>query len=439
VTFPGMNTMTPDNKFRERIKKLHAKLGSSNPNEADAARCKLLELLREKRKTWNDLPEILSGGRVDAGSNDVPDNDSDDGPPPNIPGPLDLVCHMLQRYLHLALHQRIAVALWIFHTHVFDRFIITPRIALRSPVSGCGKSTALLVIEQLAAKSTRVDNTTAAAVYRLVDFERPTLILDEGDNLNLQNNPTLRAVVNSGHRAGGCIMRVDNDGTTRAFSTFAPMALAVIGKLPLTTTNRSIVIDMEPPPREVELMRFNEHDLVQKADLETVYDATFQWARQCKLGQDPPMPKELHNRRADNWRILLSIADACGPRWANAAREAAIALSAADQDEDPGVTLLSNIRDIFDCRSPVDRLTSAVIIEDLKELPSGMWEELSKTALARRLTPFGIRTQTIWPRRRGTGDNSAKGYLRNEFERAWAAYCDQRPSPRHNVRYLRDA
>jgi hypothetical protein len=45
------------------------------------------------------------------------------------------------------------------------------------------------------------------------------------------------------------------------------------------------------------------------------------WARQCRLNLDPPMPEELRNRAADNWRPLLSIADACSPAWGKSARE----------------------------------------------------------------------------------------------------------------------
>ena len=37
----------------------------------------------------------------------------------------------------------------------------------------------------------------------MVDVERATLLLDEGDNLDVVRSPTLRAVLNAGHRAGG--------------------------------------------------------------------------------------------------------------------------------------------------------------------------------------------------------------------------------------------
>src|SRR5258706_1704398 len=182
--------MTSDDQFRERVKKLHAQLGSTNLNEREAARRKLDELLEQKKKTWNDLPELLSSDRNNEGFHRT-DNPPDDDGPSDVPGPLNLACQLDTRYLHLTRHQCIALALWIIHTHVFDRFTTTPRLTLRSPVRGCGKTTTLLVVKELAAKARRVDHITAAAIFRIIDFDRPTLLLDEGDNLDLVHSPTL--------------------------------------------------------------------------------------------------------------------------------------------------------------------------------------------------------------------------------------------------------
>ena len=134
------------------------------------------------------------------------------------------------KYLHLTRHQFVALTLWIAHTFVFNRFSITPRLALVSPVMGCGKTTALDIANELAFKTSKTDHITAAVLFRLIDRDRPTLLLDEGDNEDLPNNPTLRAVINSGHHEGGKIMRY-LDGEIVKFTTFAPLAIAIIGRL----------------------------------------------------------------------------------------------------------------------------------------------------------------------------------------------------------------
>ena len=80
---------------------------------------------------------------------------------------------------------RMAVALWILHTYVYDRFTITPRLALMSPVRGCGKTTLLALLDLLVANPYRTDNVTAAAIYHLLDRFPHALLVDEADNLGL--------------------------------------------------------------------------------------------------------------------------------------------------------------------------------------------------------------------------------------------------------------
>src|SRR5262245_20196080 len=84
------------------------------------------------------------------------------------------------------------------------------------------------------------------------------------------------------------------------------------------------------------------------------------------------MPPSFRNRVADNWRVLFAIADDLG--HGEAARAAAITLSANRPDEDPGVVLLGDIQTIF-WRLGVDRIASAVLIEVLLELDDRMWAD----------------------------------------------------------------
>jgi Protein of unknown function (DUF3631) len=144
------------------------------------------------------------------------------------------------------------------------------------------------------------------------------------------------------------------------------------------------------------------------------------------------MSPALKNRAADNWRVLLSIADDLG--YGDAARDAAVRLGADRLDEDAALVLLKDIRIVFAAHG-VDRIHSAVLVKALLTLDDAQWDEfrgvnddrparkLSKSELARLLRPFGIRPRTIWPIPRQPGDKSAKGYLKADFEEAWRAYC----------------
>jgi hypothetical protein len=434
---------TKAERLRDKYKALFAlALGSSNAHEREAARSRLEELLEKQKKNWNDLTELMSGGTADSWQDD--DAAAAAAGSPGIGGggakvnPLDLIREVLRRHLYLDEHQYVAVACWVAHTFLYDRFSITPRLALVSPVRGCGKTTVLNILKALGLRTTKTDHVTPAVLFRRIDRDRPTLLIDEADNQDLPTNAILRTVLNSGHHCDGNIERY-LDGRVQSFKTYAPIAIASIGKLPMPLMHRSVVIHMERAPETLE--RFDPASNADQSQLcAIVYRETLAWARRVKLKPNPPMPKELRNRAADNWRPLLSIADACGAAWGKLAREAAVALSAG-RDEDLGVLLLSDIRDIFNRQPKADRLSSAAIVADLIELPHGLWSEwrgpkddqvprpLSQGEMARVLTPFGIRPKTIWGTGgRGARGKSSKGYWRMQFESAWASYCDATPS-----------
>ena len=93
----------------------------------------------------------------------------------------------------------------------------------------------------LTARARKNDGITAAAIFQLIDSEHCTLLIDEADNMGLDRDGILRAVINSGHRRGGSHMRVINN-EVREFLTFSPLALAAIGLLPLPIMHRSILL-----------------------------------------------------------------------------------------------------------------------------------------------------------------------------------------------------
>ena len=97
--------------------------------------------------------------------------------------------------------------------------MVSPRLAFTSPVNGCGKTTALAVIEQLAYRAQTHGQCDAG---RDLSFGRSvhggTLLVDEADNLGLRDNGPLRAMLNSGHRKGGNVRRFIK-GRPQSFST----------------------------------------------------------------------------------------------------------------------------------------------------------------------------------------------------------------------------
>jgi hypothetical protein len=143
--------------------------------------------------------------------------------------------------------------------------------------------------------------------------------------------------------------------------------VAAIGMLPLPLLDRAIALNMQRAGG-IRLKPFDEGDPAYVAAREEIR----KWAATCSLALHPEMPPELRNREADNWRVLLSIADDLG--HGEAARSAAVMLCANRPDEDPGVTLLGDIRGVFQALG-VDRIASSALVKELIGLDDGRWNE----------------------------------------------------------------
>ena len=348
-------------------------LGSSNSSERATARSNIADLLARHRKKWNDLADVLITGSHEAWACD-PLSDA-----PDRVNALNLVGYLLEQYVALKPHEYVAVSLWCLHTHIYDQFTVTPRLALRSPTADCGKTTLLDMLAKLVARPEKFDNITTAAIFRLTDEMHPTLLIDEADNLGLalQPNGRLRAVFNSGHRKGGTIAIME-DGRPRKFSTFAPLALALpdaMHGLPRTLNSRTVTITMERYAGQRKLERFDPSDREQARVFDASYGQILIWRddlKQQPLDLDPAMPAGLRNRFADNWRPLIAIADSLG--WGDGAREAMVIFGHEYQDADAKILLLMDIRKVFDAKA-VDRLPSKILLTALHEMDDGDWRE----------------------------------------------------------------
>ena len=185
--------------------------------------------------------------------------------------------------------------------------------------------------------------------FAMVEAHQPCLLVDEADTF-LKDNEELRGIINSGHRQGGCVLRVEGDQhETRAFATYAPCAIAAIGSLPGTIMDRSVVIDLarRKPDEKIEAFRLD-----RTAALDEITRRIVRWAAdnaEAVSARDPEMPPGLYNRNADNWRPLFQIADvAAGSDWPQRARAAALS-GAPDLDEVSLLELLlGDIQDILD-------------------------------------------------------------------------------------------
>src|ERR1700733_11008641 len=136
----------------------------------------------------------------------------------------------------------IATALWTMTAWAHEDATHSPILAAISVEPDSGKSTLLGVLRFLVPKPFVSVEPTGPSVYRTVDREHPTLIIDEADDLFYRKSD-LRAIVNAGWSRGTKIPRQG-----RWYDPFCPKILGILGttKLPRAIASRSIILRMWP-------------------------------------------------------------------------------------------------------------------------------------------------------------------------------------------------
>jgi len=363
---------------------------------------------------------------------------------PPLASLLDEIENFISIYVNLEAYQRVAITLWVAHTWVFDCFDTTPYLIITSPEKRCGKSRLLEVLEYLVFNPQRVAHTSAAALFRSIEKEGPTLLFDELDAVfskHSSGNEDLRGLLNAGYRRGADITRCAGDTFEVAkYSTYCPKALAAIKDLPDTIQDRGIPIRMKRMLRDTKVKRFRMRPV--RKEVQPIQEKLSDWSRftVIDLEKTPPeLPEELNDRAQDGWEPLLALAELAGPEWTRRAHNAAIDLhtkEARTENETRGITLLGDIEKIFDtacakhreqlcdytCDRPsrYRRLPSKMLVEKLAKLPESESGALTARSLAGLLKEFGIKSKQY----RDEGGNNTRGYKKDDFKDAFARYLE---------------
>lgn len=325
-----------------------------------------------------------------------------------------------------------AIALWCIGSYVFDAFRIFPRLCLHSPQKRCGKTTTLELVEAFSHRTLIGSNVSASVLFRAIEAWQPTILADEADTW-IHGNEELRGVINSGHnRRTARVFRTEEVNGERipvAFSTWAPLALAMIKTPPDTIMDRSVVVNLRRRSKgeNVHKLPANlfEQQLVTRRKL-------VRWAadNMDELRSSEPVLPEINNDRAgDNWHSMFAIAEALGGEWAKTAKKTMKVLEGAKpEDEDVGAMLLEDVRNIFSDWTH-DNIFSEYLTDALVGLEGRPWSEwrrgqpMTKNSLARLLKPYGIRPNTV-----RVGLTTQKGYPVGDFLESFTRYLPDLPN-----------
>jgi hypothetical protein len=317
---------------------------------------------------------------------------------------LDEIAAFVQRFVILKRSELLVISLWIAHTWAFEASDATPYLAVTSAEMRSGKTRLLEILELLVRSPWRTGRVTPAVLARKVESDCPTLLLDEWDATargNQEFTETLRGILNAGHRRNGkvsvCGPKSGGYKPTD-FRVFCPKVIAGIGKLPATIADRSIQIRLKRKAPGEKVDRFRTKLVLGEGNnLKTQLTAWVSAQLKNLKEAHPELPECLSDRQQDGAEPLLAIADAAGGDWPSSARAALLELYSSNNgaEESLGVSLLSDIRDIF-WETDAEELSSRELVGALSKLDGRPWPALDHSGpitpnvLARLLAPFDI-------------------------------------------------
>ncbi|MEV0266051.1 DUF3631 domain-containing protein [Streptomyces sp. NPDC050617] len=337
-----------------------------------------------------------------------------------------------------------AVTLWVAATHIQTALQHAPRLAVMSPTKGCGKSRVLDVLYETVHDPMMTVNTSPAVIFRTIGKIPPTLLVDEADTIFSPkasgDSEILRGLLNAGHQRNRPAWRISGpEHKPTPFPTFAMAAIAGIGDLPDTITDRSVVLRMQKRKPGEKVAPFRTRYAA--PELNALRDRLAAWLgplRGTAARMVPQMPVE--DRAADTWEPLVIIADLAGEHWPAQARAACLTMTRheAVQDEQTSLKtrLLRDIHRVFERANNPKALSTQDLVAALIQDADAPWAEhgakgLNAYHLGNLLRDFDIRPANY----RFDQGRQAKAYLRNRFLDAWARHCpdladtDVKPEP----------
>lgn len=267
----------------------------------------------------------------------------------------------IRRFVFCSEHVALAEAAWVMLTWMQADLDLMPRLGGMAPAMRCGKTRNQEVLYHLVFNPLAAVTLSTSVLYRIIAKGEVTLLLDEVDTWLSHKNvkEELVGIVNAGHSRNGVAWR-NNPETLEPepFPCYAPAALAGIGRLPPTITDRCLplLLKRKLPGEQADKLKRG-----QKKSLTPLRARIHRWITDNRKviadlvnpedaddGKDREMCViDLGNDRAEeNWEPLLALAYVVGGEWSEKMRVAAKALELKGGDEG-GDHLLQDIRELL--------------------------------------------------------------------------------------------
>lgn len=328
----------------------------------------------------------------------------------------------------------LVISTWCAATYLMDIWDRFPHLAISSPEKRCGKTTLLELLFLIVNNPRFTTNISPAALYRIIEAERPTLLMDECQSLarrGSEASEVLREILNAGIGPNAKVIRCGGSNMNEIveFSVYSPKVFALIGKPDAVLADRSIPVELRRKQAHDSVKRFRSR--VVEKEAEPLKKSLRNW---CEENQekiqniyDTIEPFEIENdRMADLLTPLQSILKVVnGPL--EELEQFAYLLDERDRQEEsqtPGVQLLVACKEIF---KGYKFLSTDSLIKNLAkrdEEPWATWargKPISPTAVAALLRPYGIRPDRK-QKKEGRKVKTIRGYYSDDFKDAWGGY-----------------
>jgi hypothetical protein len=325
------------------------------------------------------------------------------------------------------------VAAWL--AHKWDKFA---HLSISSPGKRCGKTTLLEVLTEITPRGWFImGNLTAAAFFRKVDSEMPTLIADECQSLSRLGSESAECVremmngsiLRNGPKVTRCVGR---HHTPKDFRIYCPKIFAMIGEPDSVLADRCFPIEMKRKIKEECIKRYIWRDIASEG--KELHDQLSLWA-----GENEEQISEIYteleqfnitnDRMADLLLPLQAVLTFEGdPEALRMLKEYAVSLDDRDTEYEkatPDIMLLAACREILEGKYEfvstqflLDRLILRI------EEPWATWREgepMSPRSLAALLGKYVIKSKH-------NRERTLRGYYTHDFKEAWHRYVPKKAS-----------
>lgn len=339
----------------------------------------------------------------------------------------------------------LVVAAWVlasYRINLFDRF---PLLAITSPEMGCGKTRLLELLYLVTPRAYQLTNVSPAALFRIIEKERPTLLIDEASAIGQSGKSRvselsaliydlLNASISKNAKSLRCVVVKKKDYDTKAFSLYCPKVVAKIGAIDSVLADKCLPVQLQRTKRK--LRRFISREVDPRGA--EIAKAIEDWAREnegaISLVYGYVEPFDIRNDRTAELLIpLQSVLSVLGGIEAlEMLEEYAKDLEKKQKEQETqsdGVRLLFALREIFEGQNE-EWINTHQLIDYLKEReeePWGHWshgKEITPEGLRNLLFPLGVKSQK-------NRKNSARGYYAADLRASWEIYLP--PNPPSNL------